>query len=286
MLAEQFIQDGDLAAALKALKQAVRQDPSSAKHRVFLFQLLCVTGDWPRALTQLNVAAELDASTLPMAQTYREAIQCEALRAEIFAGKRAPLIFGEPPAWLGQLTEALKHDALEPDRAADERAAAFEAAPASSGSIDGTRFAWLADADPRMGPTLEAIVNGRYFWIPMSRIAKIVFEAPADLRDKVWTAASFTWTNGARTVGLIPTRYNGTVALGSGSNELLLARRTEWVEAEASSASAALSVPEPVGQRMLATDALEYALMDVRLIEFDAVAEPVIGEGEGGRPHD
>jgi type VI secretion system protein ImpE len=276
MFAEQFIQDGDLAAALKALQQAVRKDPSSAKHRVFLFQLLCVMGDWPRALTQLNVAAELDASTLPMAQTYREAIQCEALRADIFDGKRAPLIFGEPPAWLGQLTEALKHDALDPGRAAGERAAAFEAAPASAGSIDGERFAWLADADARLGPVLEAIVNGRYFWIPMARIGKIVLEAPADLRDKVWTAASFTWTNGAQTVGLIPTRYNGTVGLGSGSNELLLARRTEWVEAGPSAGN-------PLGQRMLATDAGEHALMDVRLIEFDRVAEADAG---GDRPHD
>jgi type VI secretion system protein ImpE len=280
MLAEQFIQDGDLAAALKELQQTVRKDPSSAKHRVFLFQLLCVMGDWPRALTQLNVAAELDASTLPMAQTYREAIQCEALRADIFDGKRAPLIFGEPPAWLGQLTEALKHDALDPGRAAGERAAAFEAAPASAGSIDGERFAWLADADARLGPVLEAIVNGRYFWIPLSRIGKIVLEAPADLRDKVWTAASFTWTNGAQTVGLIPTRYNGTVGAGGGSSasssDLLLARRTEWVEAGA-------SIGNPLGQRMLATDAGEYALMDVRTIEFDRVPELEGAGGEG--PH-
>jgi type VI secretion system protein ImpE len=280
MLAEQFIQEGDLAAALTALQQAVRKDPSSAKQRVFLFQLLCVLKDWPRALTQLNVAAELDASTLPMAQTYREAIQCEALRADIFAGKRAPLIFGEPPAWLGQLQGALKLDALDPGRAAGERAAAFEAAPSSAGSIDGERFAWLADADARLGPVLEAIVNGRYFWIPMFRIASIALEAPADLRDKVWTAASFTWTNGAQTVGLIPTRYNDTVALAANPsaacNELLLARRTEWAEAGPATGN-------PLGQRMLATDAGEYALMDVRVIEFDRVPEfDRVAEAEAG----
>ena len=47
------------------------------KLRVFLFQLLCVLGQWERALTQLNVAAELDAQALAMAQMYREALQCE-----------------------------------------------------------------------------------------------------------------------------------------------------------------------------------------------------------------
>jgi type VI secretion system protein ImpE len=272
MLAEQLIREGDLAAALKALQDAVRKDPASAKNRVFLFQLLSVMGNWPRALTQLNVAAELDASTLPMAQTYREAIQCEALRSEIFSGKRAPLIFGEPQPWLAQLVDALKHDAGAPE-AAIARAQAFDAAPASSGRLNGERFEWLADADQRLGPVLEAIVNGRYFWIPMCRISRIEFEAPVDLRDAVWTAANFTWANGAQTVGLIPTRYNDTV--GSKNDALLLARRTEWAEDGALAGNG-------LGQRMLVTDSGEYALMDVRVIEIDAASDEPAGEVHDG----
>jgi type VI secretion system protein ImpE len=202
-----------------------------------------------------------------MAQTYREAIQCEALRADIFAGKRSPLIFGEPQAWLAQLIDALKHDAADPAHAAAARAQAFDAAPPSSGSINGERFAWLADADQRLGPVLEAIVNGRYFWIPLCRISKIALEPPADLRDKVWSAASFTWANGAQTVGLIPTRYNGTLA--GRADALLLARRTDWVEEGALAGNG-------LGQRMLVSDAGDYALMDVRVIEFDAGPEPAI----------
>ncbi len=268
MDAQQLIRDGNLTAALDALQGAVRKNASDAKLRVFLFQLLCVMGQWPRALTQLNVAGELDPLTLPMVQTYREAIQCEALRADIFAGKRAPLIFGEPQPWLAQLIDALQHDALDPARAAAARAQALESAPASSGNIDGVPFAWLSDADQRLGPVLEAIVNGRYFWIPFCRIARIELEAPSDLRDAVWTAASFTWSNGAQTVGLIPTRYNGTVA--TGDHGLLLARRTEWIANGDGDAG--------VGQRMLASDASEYALMDARVIEFDVEME---GEQEG-----
>jgi len=265
MLAQQLVRDGDLASALKELQGQVRKDPSSARLRVFLFQLLCVMGEWPRALTQLNVAAELDAATLPMAQTYRAAIQCEALRADIFNGTRAPLIFGEPPAWLAPLLQALQHDEGDPELAAALRGQAFDAAPASAGSIDGQRFEWLADADGRLGPVVEAIVNGRYFWIPMQRIGRIELEPPADLRDSVWTPASFTWTNGAQSVGLIPTRYNDTV--GRGDDGLLMGRRTEWIE-DGPLAGHGL------GQRMLVTDAGEFALMEVRSIEFDAVPEP------------
>ena len=51
----------------------------------------------------------------------------------------------------------------------------------------------MTDADQRLGPVLEAVINGRYFWIPFQRISRIELDAPADLRDAVWTPASFTW---------------------------------------------------------------------------------------------
>jgi type VI secretion system protein ImpE len=257
MLAQQLIRDGDLAGALAALQDAVRKNSADPKLRVFLFQLLCVLGQWNRALTQLNVAGELDAGALPMVQTYREAIQCEALRAEIFAGRRAPVIFGEPQPWLAQLAEALKLDAADPAAAANLRAAAFDAAPASPGTIDGMRFDWLADADGRLGPVLEAIVNGRYVWVPFVRIARIEIDPPADLRDAVWTAATFTWTNGAQAVGLIPTRYPGSVE--AGDDALTLARKTEWTG------------EFPLGQRMFTNGDDDFPLMDARVIEFDSV---------------
>jgi len=264
MLAQQLVREGKLSEGLAALQDAVRKNASDPKLRVFLFQLLAVMGQWSRALNQLNVAGELDAATLPMVQTYRAAIQCEALRADIFAGTRAPLIFGEPQPWLVQLLEALKVDEADPARAAAAREQALESAPASSGSIDGTPFDWLADADMRLGPVLEAIVNGRYFWIPLCRIARIEFDPPADLRDTVWSAATFTWTNNASTVGLIPARYPGTVA--SMDDGLLLARRTEW------------RGNEVLGQRMFVSDEGEYSLLEARTIAFDVALDEMLDD--------
>jgi type VI secretion system protein ImpE len=126
MLAQQFIRDGDLAAALAALQDAVRNNAADTKLRIFLFQLLAVMGQWPRALPQLNLAGELDASALPMVQTYRAAIQCEALRADIFAGKRAPLIFGEPQPWQAGAAPDVD-EAAEAAEAADVATAAAAA---------------------------------------------------------------------------------------------------------------------------------------------------------------
>lgn len=260
MSARELIRAGDVAGALDALQAEVRADPSASKHRVFLFQLLAVTGQWERALTQLNVAADLDGKAIGMATMYREALAAEALRAEVFAGRRAPLIFGEPPQWIALLLQALQVEAQgETGQASELRARAFEDAPVSAGTLDGGAFEWLADGDSRLGPVLEMIVNGQYYWAPMARIRSIVFEPPEDLRDLVWLPATFTWANGGEAVGLVPTRYAGTDS--STDADLLLARKTEWLEIDAENYRG-------LGQRVLTTDADEKGLLEVQQIEL------------------
>lgn len=259
--AEQALRDGDPAAAVKLLQDQVRARPADAKLRIFLFQLLCVQGQWERALNQLNVAAEMDASTLPMAQAYRECIQCERLREEVFAGRKAPLLFGEPETWIALLIEAMLREGRgESAEAAKLRDQAFDEAPATSGTLDGKPFSWIADADMRLGPVLEAIVNGKYYWVPFSRLASVTIEPPKDLRDRVWMPATLQFSNGGEVVAFLPTRYAGT-DLGDG--QLALARRTDWKEA-----SPGLFVGH--GQRMLTTDDGEIALMDARALSFGA----------------
>ena len=127
MTAEQMLRDGNIDACLTLLKADIRSRPSDDKLRVFLAQVHCVLGNWEKALTQLKVAAELDADNLLLARYYESVIQCEALRAEIFAGKRTPLACGEPPEWFGLLVQALQMTAQEDFAAAQAlREQAFE----------------------------------------------------------------------------------------------------------------------------------------------------------------
>lgn len=259
--AEKCLHQGHLTEALANLQDQIRKDASNPKLRIFLFQLLVVSGEWQRALTQLEVLGELDATSLLMVQTYRAAILCEAFRGEVFAGKRSPLVFGEPQRWLALLIEALR---LEAEGHFTEakilRDQALALAPATSGSLNGVGFEWIADADTRLGPTLEAIVNGRYYWIPFQQMLRVELEAPADLRDVVWMPAQFTWANGGMSSGLIPTRYPGSER--AEDFRLRLARMTDWQEL-------AEGTCKGLGQRLLATDVEDYALMDVRKIEFN-----------------
>ncbi len=265
--AEAAFRAGDPAAALALLQTEVRQRPQEVKPRLFLAQLLMVLGQWERARNQLHVIAELDAGCLPMARTYDMAIQCEQLRAEIFAGKRSPLVLGEPPGWVALLIQALSLTEPEQARQAVEvRTQAFEEAPASAGSLNGTAFEWLADADSRLGPVLEVLLNGVYYWVPLMRIARISVDPPADIRDLVWLPATFVWSNGGEAMGLVPTRYPGTERASAAP--MLLARKTEWTALGSAGSEgggeAAAQQYAGLGQRVLASDVAEYGLLDVR----------------------
>jgi type VI secretion system protein ImpE len=265
MQADEHLRRGDPKAALEHLQDIVRRDPSSSAWRIYLFQLLAVNGAWDRAATQLGVLAEMDPATEAMVRTYREVLLCEALRREIFSGDKTPMLFGEPPSWAAWLTQAALLDRQKKTAEAEAlREKALEEAPAVAGTIDGQPFAWIADADTRLGPMLEAIVHGKYYWIPFARIQAIALEKPADLRDFVWMPTEFTWANGGKAVGFIPTRYPGSEASDDGL--IRLARKTEWTQTGDASWTG-------MGQRMLATDGGEFALCDVRAIALTSPGE-------------
>jgi type VI secretion system protein ImpE len=264
--AERDLKGGDPRAALARLQEDVRARPSDPKLRVFLFQLLCVVGQWERALNQLKVASELDALALPMAQMYGQAVRCEAVREEVFDGKKSPMVLGEPEQWLALLIESrLLAGRGEPAHSEELRLRAFEEAPASSGHIDGRPFEWVADADSRLGPVMEAIINGRYYWVPFSRVSEVALEAPEDLRDLMWSPAHLRFVNGGESLALIPARYPGSEASDDGA--IALARKTSW---------------EPIGedayrglgQRIIATDAGETPFLEIRAISIGGDSGP------------
>ncbi|MDB6066628.1 MAG: virulence protein SciE type [Pedosphaera sp.] len=260
MKAEEYIRAGRLEEALAELQNAVRNKPEDSRLRTFLFQLQCVLGRWDKALTQLQVLEQLNAETMLLAQLFRPVINCETLRAEIFEGKRTPIIFGEPMEWVGLLVKANEHVARGEFVAAQNlRDQAFEAAPATPGTLDGKPFEWIADADSRLGPMLEVILEGRYVWVPFCRITRIHIEKPADLRDLVWAPAQFVWSNGGEASGHIPGRYPGTEKSADGA--LRLARKTEWVEN-------AGDVCLGLGQRILVTESGDHPLFECSTIDL------------------
>ncbi len=261
MPAEQLLKEGRLDEALAELQEQVRREPANAKHRLFLFQLLAVLGQWDRALTQLQVVSEMEPSGLLLNAMYGPALQSEALRAEIFAGNRSPVVFGEPEEWMGWMVQACRIEGQgQAKEAGALREKAFEAAPTSSGKLNGQPFEWIADADARLGPMFEAVINGALYWVPFTRVHKMHIEEPTDLRDMVWIPAIVTWTNGGEAPALLPVRYPGSETSEDGL--VRSSRKTEWV-------GEGPGPEQGLGQRLLATNADEYPLLEVRDIEMD-----------------
>jgi type VI secretion system protein ImpE len=251
---------------LEQLKQEIRKAPRDTRLRTFLFQMFCITGEWDRAFTQLKVVQDLDPKAEAMVTTYGAAIRCEVLREKIYRGERTPTVFGDPGEWVPLIIEANRLLATgKPAEAAKLRDAAFDAAPTTPARINDQDCEWVADADPRLGPIIEAVVEGKYMWIPCQRIKALHVEAPADLRDQVWMPGRFTWTNDGEAVALIPTRYPGSAT--SSDPAIRLAHKTDWTELD----------PDwtvPIGQRILVSDLEDTALMDLRTLSFQHADAP------------
>lgn len=278
MSALQFLKSGDLSKALTSLQDEVRNNPSEPKHRIFLFQLYSLIGESGRALNQLNVLRDLSKDAMPLVQTYQEALQCDSLREDVYDGKRTPLVFGQPEDWIAMMVNALSM-ADNIAAASELRGLALEQATAvpgkltfyPSGSTNSTdagepdtrerqeSFEWLADADSRLGPIFEAILNGKFYWVPMARVKSVTLERVTDLRDLVWLPAKFEWTNGGEAVAFIPTRYPKSSR--SNDDAVRLARTTHWTELDESTYVG-------TGLRILATDQGEYPLTSIARIDF------------------
>jgi type VI secretion system protein ImpE len=165
-------------------------------------------------------------------------------------------------AWL---LESLRLTAqAQYEQAVSLRDQAFDLADESSGTIDDQPFKWIADADSRLGPVLELIVNGRYYWAPIQQIRTINVNPAEDLRDLVWLPAQFTWVNGGEALGLIPTRYPGSE--NAQDSDIQLARTTQWKELTD-------GVYQGLGVRMLTTDQDDYPVVNIREVTFNQEVE-------------
>lgn len=255
-----LLKSGQLTAALAATKAAIRKDPTQAELRFMLFQILSLQGDWEAASNQLVAYSELTGRQSPLPIVFNDLIRAEVRRKHVFLGEEAPTIFGEPPPWISLLVQSVSHAAKgEWEAAMALRAQSLEDAPAVSGTINGSPFAWLMDGDSRLGLVFEAIINGQYYWVPQSRIRSLHMEPPEQARDAVWNAARVTLANGAEISAFLPVRYPGA---GTWTDDLLkLSRRTDWQEPLA-------GFFVGLGQRVLMTDSAEVALLDVRDLEF------------------
>jgi type VI secretion system protein ImpE len=216
---------------IERLVTSIRAEPQLPAHRWSLFQCLCITGEWQRALQQLQVYGQLDQSAERVVQTYRDLVRAERWRESVMIGARQPaFIYDDTPEWMRALLEALALAAQGNTEAADHaRETALDVAPLISGRSEQHAFDWLGDSDSRLGPVCEFITAGSYRWVSLSDVAAWRVQRPTSWIDLVWSPCMLTLNDGAVLHGYMPARYPLPYdAQNDARDSLLLGQKTIW----------------------------------------------------------
>jgi type VI secretion system protein ImpE len=240
MDAQQLFKAGKLTAAISALNALLRDHPSDARSRTFLFELLCFAGDLNRAEKQLTILQE-DGSNDSMfgALLYHAALLAERTRQEMFE------------------TNSFPQQHLNAD-----------VQPSLKGKLNGKEFQSLSDADPRIGEKLEIFAAGDYLWVSYGDIASIHMEPPKKLRDLLWAPAKVVAGPALRSreIGEVLVPVISPLSSKHPDDDIKLGRATEWCEDENGEEA-------PYGLKMLLVDGDEIPFLEIRDLEFYSAAE-------------
>jgi len=123
------------------------------------------------------------------------------------------MIFGQPDQWLALLIESLLvagAGARPLDRAARAR---LRGSASHGGDDRRPAVLVIADADSRIGPVLEAVINGRYLLGAVLAVAENrLRETRGSARHGLGCRRTSSSRTAASPVAFIPTRYPGSEA--------------------------------------------------------------------------
>lgn len=257
---DQLVQEARLEDAVTALESEIRSKPGDARLRLYLFQVLSVMGQWPRAGQLIGTVQTIDSKLLTTVLAYRGCIEAEIVRQSVFAGKATPMLLGEPEPWMATWIQAASSAARgEWAAAAALRDDALEQSPATPFQRNGRSYPGLIDADTRLGPMLEVVLDGNYYWVPTSRVRELNVSPPESLADLVWAPTTFVWSSGGESNGYVPVRYPGSE--GASEPQLRLARATAFVDHEDGASHG-------LGQRVFFTGEEELGVLELGHLAF------------------
>ena len=263
MDAKQLFDSGNLQAAISQLTADVKASPRDLRNRIFLFELLCFTGDWQRAERQLDAVAQVsgDATVELGIEVYRGILRAEASRRQLFQGEsRQPKFLSEPPPYtalhLKALTEIIEQHFDEAETSLKESSALRKNL---QGQIDDTHFDDFKDGDDLIAPFLEVVVRADYMWLALEDIVRLEIPPPRTLRDLLWIPGKVVLREQQTIDVFIPVQYYGSS--DHAEDPVKLGRMTVWE-----------NVGEEMnlgkGQRTFLIDGDERSLLEIRKAEF------------------
>lgn len=229
MNASELFKAGRLQAALDAQLQEVKAQPGDSNRRLFLFELAAFTGDLDRAAKQIEMLTFETPELLAASALYRQALEAEKARRDLFAKGQPPQFFQPPPEHVTKRLEAISE--LRSGRPAEAARILQEvnaAAPALKGQFNEKEFEGARDADDLFGPVLEAFSQGRYFWVPLEQVNSVGMNPPKFPRDLLWVPARLMLRDGSTGDVLLPSLYPNSHE--HADEAIKLGRAVDWVE--------------------------------------------------------
>lgn len=267
MSAHERFQMGQLAEAIAAQNELVKQRPTDPDARFELFVFLCFAGDLERAEKQLDVLGSRDHALSRGTLVFRNLLASELDRRRVHEGGGRPVLPPKTPAYVESRLDALRQlrrGDVSGAQTSLERAIAETSAV--TGRIDGLPFDGLCDYDDVLGSVIEVFAGGRYLWLPLEHLRVLELAPPKTALDMLWVPARLEDAAGDTASVHVPALYAGTHA--HPDPPVRLGRETVWEEHG--------SLVSGHGQRVwvsAAGDALrEHAVLSVRRIELSGTA--------------
>lgn len=261
--AKELLEANHLSAAITALTQDVKKQPTDTRLRTFLFELLCFAGEYERAERQLDVVGHQNESAGIGVEVYRQLLKADKARQRWFAEGLKPTLLLEAPSWVQHQLEA--GNRLRAHQTAEAKALlqqAVSTSPKLQGIVNGKPFIDFRDSDDRLGPFLEVFLREKYVWLPWEQIKKITIPKPTQLRDLLWTPATIEAGEGTAGDVFLPVLYAGSHS--EEDDQLRLGKITDW-------RGLGDGLAGGVGQKTFLVDDSEMSILEIREIEFHKV---------------
>ena len=253
MTARAALADGRLADAVAAQRAAVSATPDDPAARLFLFELLALSGLSSDARRELFGIPSSDPAWPASRLAFRRLLAAIRHRDRL----RKPFLLAPPPKhlkcrWLAA-NAARRNDSIAVDFA--DRADA--ALPEVTGFVDGREFVGLRDSDDRLAGVFELLIGRRWVWVAIEQVARLSLTEPIAVLDLAFRPGELRLTDGRAFAVVVPLVYPTPAALG---DDFALGQTVDWTERGGMTCG--------LGAKVLTAGDEDVALGECRLFEI------------------
>jgi type VI secretion system protein ImpE len=253
MTARDALADGRLADAVAAQRVAASDTPADPAARLFLFELLTLSGHFTHARQELLAIDSLDPAWPASRRGFRRLLAAIRHRERF----RKPFLLTPPPAHLKSRWLAARDAGGDGERAVDFADRADAALPELTGFVDGREFVGLRDSDDRFAGVLELLVGRRWVWVAVEHVRMLALKDPLAVLDLVYRPGQLKLTDGREFAVTVPLVYPKSSAHG---DDFALGQTVDWTDGGGLTCG--------LGAKVLTAGDEDVALSECRMFEI------------------